>query len=34
MEEKYMPYKLIGDAIYPIRPWMYCPFKGQKDGLS
>lgn len=34
MEGKYMPYKLIGDAAYPVRPWMYCPFKGQKDGLS
>jgi hypothetical protein len=34
MEGKYMPYKLIGDAAYPVRPWMYCPFKGQKDVLS
>lgn len=34
MAGKYMPYKLIGDAAYPVRPWMYCPFKGQKDGLS
>jgi hypothetical protein len=34
MERKYMPYKLIGDAAYPVRPWMYCPFKEQKDGLS
>jgi hypothetical protein len=28
MEGKYMPYKLIGDAAYLVRPWMYCPFKG------
>jgi hypothetical protein len=34
MEGKYMPYKLIGDAAYPVEPWMYYPFKGQKDGLS
>jgi hypothetical protein len=34
MEGKYMPYKLIGDAAYPVRPWMYCPFKRQNDGLS
>jgi hypothetical protein len=34
MERKYMPYKLIGDAAYPVRRWIYCPFKGQKDGLS
>jgi hypothetical protein len=34
MERKYMPYKLIGDATYPVRPWMYYPFKGQKDGQS
>jgi hypothetical protein len=33
MERKYMPYILIGDPAYPVRPWMYCPFEGQKDGL-
>jgi hypothetical protein len=34
MEGKYMPYKLISDAAYVVRPWMYCPFKGQKDEFS
>ncbi len=34
MEGKFQPYKLIGDAAYPVRPWMYCPFKGTSDGLE
>jgi hypothetical protein len=34
MEGRLHPYKLIGDAAYPIRPWMYCPFKGEKTELS
>jgi len=29
----FLPYKLIGDAIYPTRPWFYSPFKGEKKGL-
>jgi hypothetical protein len=33
MEGKFLLYKLIGDAAYPIRPWMYCPFKGSFDHL-
>lgn len=31
IETKLLPYKLIGDAAYPIRVWMYCPFKGGVD---
>lgn len=34
MEGRFLPYKLIGDAAYPVRPWMYCPFKGCNDGLE
>jgi hypothetical protein len=34
MEGKFLPYKLIGDAVYPVRSWMYCPFKGTSDGLE
>ena len=33
IEGKFQPYKLIGDAAYPVRPWMYCPFKGGKTTL-
>ena len=28
-----LPYKLIGDATYPIRPWFYSPFQGENEGL-
>jgi hypothetical protein len=31
IEGKLLPYKLIGDAAYPVRPWIYCPFKGGVD---
>ena len=34
MKNKYLPYKLIGDVAYPMRPWFFTPFKGVKDGLS
>jgi hypothetical protein len=34
IEGKFQPYKLIGDASYPVRPWMYYPFKGGKTTLS
>lgn len=34
MEGKLHPYKLIGDATYHVRLWMYCPFKGGKSELS
>ena len=34
IEGKFQPYKLIGDVAYPVRPWMYCPFKGRKTTLS
>jgi hypothetical protein len=34
MEGKFLPYKLIGNAEYPVQPWMYCPFKGSSNGLE
>ena len=34
MEGKLHPYKLIEDATYPVRPWMYCLFMGRKTELS
>jgi hypothetical protein len=33
MKGAFLPYKLIGNATYPIRPWFYSPFKGEKKGL-
>lgn len=33
MKGELLPYKLIGDAAYPMRPWFYSPFKGEKEGL-
>ena len=34
MKGAFPPFKFIGDATYPMRPWFYSPFKGEKDGLS
>ncbi len=34
MKDKFLPYKLIGDATYPMWSWFYLHFKGEKDGLS
>ena len=34
IEGKFQPYKLIGDAEYPVWPSMYCPFKDGKTTLS
>ena len=34
MEGKFQPYKLIRDAAYKVRPWMYCLFKGGKTTIS
>jgi hypothetical protein len=34
IEGQFQPYKLIEDAAYPVRPWMYCSFKGGKITLS
>ena len=31
---KFKPYKLIGNATYPMRPCFILPFKGSKSGLS
>ena len=33
MRGKLLPYKLIGDAAYPIRSWFYSPLKGEKEKL-
>ncbi len=32
MKEKILPFKLIRD-VYPMQPWFYSSFKGEKDGL-
>jgi hypothetical protein len=32
MKGAILPYKLIGNAAYPMRPWFYSPFKGVKKG--
>jgi hypothetical protein len=32
-ERQVLPYKLIRDATYPIRPWLYSPFKAEKYEL-
>ena len=34
LQGKFKPYKLIGDAAYPVRPCFILPFKGSKSGLS
>ena len=34
IEGKFQSYKLIEYVVYPVRPWMYCPFKGGKTTLS
>jgi hypothetical protein len=33
MKETVLPYKLIKNATYPMKPWFYSPFKGEKEGL-
>jgi hypothetical protein len=33
MRGELLPYKLIGDIAYPMKPWFYSPFKGEKEGL-
>jgi hypothetical protein len=33
VKEKFLPYKLIDNAAYPMRPWFYSPFKIEKEGL-
>jgi len=33
MKDKFLLYKLIRNVTYPIRPWFYSPFKGEKGGL-
>jgi hypothetical protein len=33
MEIKFLPYKLVRDVVFPMWPWFYFPFKGEKDGL-
>ena len=34
MSGTFLPYKLIGDAAYSMRPWFYSPFKGENVGLQ
>ena len=34
MKGAFLPFKFIGDAAYPMRPWFYSPFKGKRDRLS
>jgi hypothetical protein len=34
MSGTFLPYNLIGNIAYLIRPWFYSPFKGEKTGLS
>ena len=33
MRSSFLLFKFIGDATYPMRPWFYSSFKGEKDGL-
>ncbi len=33
MKNKFLPYKLIGNVVYPMRPWSYFPFQSEKNGL-
>jgi hypothetical protein len=30
MKDKFLLYKLRKDATYPMQPWFYFPFKGEK----
>jgi len=32
--DNFLPYKLIGNAAYPMWPWLCSPFKGKKYGLQ
>ena len=34
IEGKLLPHKLIGYVGYPVRPWMYCLYKGGNTALS
>jgi hypothetical protein len=33
MKDKFLLHKLIKNVAYPMQPWFYSPFKGEKDGL-
>jgi hypothetical protein len=33
MKGAFLPYKLIKNVAYPMRPWFYSPLKGEKKGL-
>ena len=33
MRGSFLPFKFIGYAAYPIRPWFYSHFKGEMNGL-
>jgi hypothetical protein len=30
MKVAFLPYKLIGDTTYSMKPWFYSPFKGER----
>ncbi len=33
MRDELLLHKLIRNIAYPMQPWFYSPFKGEKDGL-
>ena len=34
IKSKLLPHKMIRDYAYPVRPWIYSPFKGCGEGLE
>jgi hypothetical protein len=34
MKDKFSPYKLIGDVVYPMLPWFYSLFKGGRRWIA
>jgi hypothetical protein len=34
MKGAFLPYKLIGNATYAMRPWFYSLFKGEKKNCE
>ncbi len=34
MKGKFSLYKLTGDIVYPMRPWFYSSFKGEKRWIA
>jgi hypothetical protein len=33
MKDELLLRKLIRNVVYPMQPWFYSPFQGEKDGL-